>query len=278
MGADHMTGFARKTSLGSIGVTDCADLGDQLLSMASADCPIVKILVVDDHLLVREGLKSVLKQVDRHVEVFEAGTAAEAFRIAAMNRDLDLVLLDLGLPDFSGHLALGEFRRNHSDVPVVVLSASTDLADVMRCIQDGAAGFIPKSSTAGVTLGALRLVLAGGTYLPPDILLAHEGLQDQAEPPSSAGAADGPGSAVEAGQLGLSNRQAQVLALLVQGKSNKAIGRDLNLAEQTVKAHISAAMRALNVTSRTQAVIAVGRLGLNLMPYLSHYGSGIARS
>lgn len=257
-------------------MTDCADLRGQIISTATADCASVKILVVDDHLLVREGLKSVLKQVDRHVDVFEAGTAAEAFRIAGMNQDLDLILLDLGLPDFTGHFALGEFRRSHSDVPVVVLSASTDVADVMRCIKDGAAGFIPKSSTAGVTLGALRLVLAGGTYLPPDILLAHEGLQDLGEQPSLAHPADGQGSAVAAGALGLSNRQAQVLALLIQGKSNKAIGRDLDLAEQTVKAHISAAMRVLNVTSRTQAVIAVGQLGLNLAPYLTRRGAGAA--
>jgi DNA-binding NarL/FixJ family response regulator len=217
-----------------------------------------------------------LKQIDHHVEVFEAATAAEAFRIAETNPDLDLILLDLGLPDLSGHYALGEFRRNHSDVPVVVLTASTDLADVMHCIQDGAAGFIPKACTAGVTLGALRLVLSGGIYLPPDILLAHEGRQNCREQLSPSGASDKPGPAVDAVELGLSNRQAQVLALLVQGKSNKSIGRDLALAEQTVKAHISAVMRALNVTSRTQAVIAVGQLGLNLAPYLTRCGPGVA--
>jgi DNA-binding NarL/FixJ family response regulator len=261
-------------------VTDCADPEGRIASLACADRPGVTILVVDDHLLVREGLKSVLKQIDRHVEVFEAGTAAEAFEIAKITPDLDLILLDLGLPDLSGKRALSEFRRNHSDVPVVVLSASMDLADVMRCIQDGAAGFIPKSSTAGVTLGALRLVLGGGVYLPPDILLAHEALQNQREQPSAMDidAAESPRPGVDVGGLGLSNRQAQVLALLVQGKSNKAIGRDLDLAEQTVKAHISAAMRALNVTSRTQAVIAVGQLGLDLGPYLTSCGSGLARS
>jgi len=258
-------------------VIDYADVVDQASSVASADCPKVKILVIDDHLLVREGLKSVLKQIDRHVEVFEAGTATDAFQVATANQDLDLILLDLGLPDLSGHYALGEFRRNHSDVPVVVLSASTDLTDVMRCIQDGAAGFIPKSCTAGVTLSALRLVLSGGIYLPPDILLAHEGRPHKGRQrygalPSPPGAADEPGAAIDAGELGLSNRQAQVLALLVQGKSNKVIGRDLDLAEQTVKAHISAVMRALNVSSRTQAVIAVGQRGLNLAPYLKSPG------
>lgn len=249
-------------------MTEDADLANRTLSAASAEGPGMKILVVDDHLLVREGLKSVLKQVDCRVEVLEAGNAAEALRLVGMNEDLDLILLDLGLPDCGGRHVLEEIRRDHGDIPVVVLSASTDIADVLCCIQDGAAGFIPKSSTAGATLGALRLVLSGGVYLPPDILLAQEGRRDHDERrPASRGLADAPGAAAES--LGLTNRQAQVLALLVQGKSNKAIGRDLDLAEQTVKAHISAVMRALNVTSRTQAVIAVGQLGLNLGPYLA---------
>lgn len=251
-------------------MTDRAAFAKPPVARPSAAGDAVTILVVDDHLLVREGLKSVLKQVHDNVEVFEAGTAAEAFQFAQTHPDLDLILLDLGLPDLSGHYALGELRRNHSGIPVVVLSASTDPAEVMRCIQDGAAGFIPKSSTAGVTLGALRLVLAGGAYLPPEILLAEAGLRNrgkQLSPPGFVGAQRRVDAAAE---LGLSYRQAQVLALLVQGKSNKVIGRELDLAEQTVKAHITAVMRVLNVASRTQAVVAVGQLGLNLTSYLMH--------
>jgi DNA-binding NarL/FixJ family response regulator len=123
----------------------------------------------------------------------------------------------------------------------------------------GAGGYIPKACSAGVTLGALRVVLAGGVYLPPDLLEGQGGLFDTVQrtaPPAAA--------PLRPAELGLSERQAQVLALLLRGLTNKAIARELKLAEQTVKAHMSAALRALNVSNRTQAAIAVAQLGLDL--------------
>jgi DNA-binding NarL/FixJ family response regulator len=176
----------------------------------------VKILIIDDHLLVREGLKGVLKQVDAAAEILEAGNAAEAFRAVEATPNLDLILLDLTLPDDRGFAVLSRFRRSHADIPVVVLSASTDPADVMRSMRGGASGFIPKSCNAGVMLGALRLVLSGGIYLPPDILLAQGALEAIAKPAertSEATAAAGR----EPAEVGLSHRQAEVLALLVEG-------------------------------------------------------------
>ena len=138
----------------------------------------------------------------------------------------------------------------------------------MHCVQLGAAGFITKTSGAGVMLAALRLVLSGGVYLPPDILLAQGALRGGASRARGPLPRDRGTSPLDAVDFGLSDRQAQVLALLVRGKSNKMIGRELDIAEQTVKAHISAVLRALNVTTRAQAAHAVTRLGIDLDRYL----------
>jgi DNA-binding NarL/FixJ family response regulator len=224
----------------------------------------MKILVVDDHMLIREGLKKVLKQLQPDVEILESPSAAGAFEIAQANADLDLILLDLALSDASGLSTLQTLRRNHSDIPVVVLSASGEPTNAVRCIKNGAAGFIPKSATAGVLLGAVRLVLSGGVYLPPEVLLAERGPEDEDADPPRPDATTTSRTEIDAAAFGLTDRQAQVLALLIQGKTNKEIGRVLDLAEQTVKTHISGVLRALNVTTRAQAIVAVAQLGIKL--------------
>jgi DNA-binding NarL/FixJ family response regulator len=215
----------------------------------------MKALLVDDHALVREGLKQVLRRIDSGIEITEARTASDAIAALVIEPDQDLVLVDLMLPDQSGFEVLKRMRQMQLSAVAVVLSASNRLADMQLAFKHGAAGYIPKVTSSGVTLGALRLVLAGGTYLPPDIVEAQGGTF----PPATIVQ-----PVVGPGELGLSTRQTQVLALLVRGLTNKAIARRLNLAEQTVKAHISAALRTLNVTNRTQAVIAVSQLGLDL--------------
>src|SRR5215204_659975 len=125
----------------------------------------MKILVVDDHVLIREGMRTVLQQLDASIEVLEAGTCADALAIADRHEDLDLILLDIRLPGTSGLDALTSFRDRHEDIPVVVVSASENREDVMRAIEGGAMGFIPKSQPSRAMLDALRLVLAGGVYL-----------------------------------------------------------------------------------------------------------------
>jgi DNA-binding NarL/FixJ family response regulator len=223
----------------------------------------MKILLIDDHALVREGLKQILRQIEGCEEIIEAKNATEALQAVDENADLDLILVDLMLPDQDGFHILACLHEKRSTSAVVVMSASTDIADVERVFKIGAAGYIPKSCSAGITLGALRLVLAGGIYLPPDVLVK----QSQHSTRTSFVVKAVEGALVKPQELGLSERQAQVLALLVQGKSNKSIARDLQLAEQTVKAHISAALRALNVENRTQAAIAVTQLGLDFGKY-----------
>lgn len=225
----------------------------------------LKIMVVDDHPLIREGLRGILTHFDgEEVTVLEAGTAAAALQLAEQNPDLDLVLLDLHMPDMHGLEALGIFGERYLDLPVVVLSAAQDKHTVNAALQRGAAGFIPKSSLSEVLMSALRLVLAGGIYVPPEVLGRGTG--------GGEGMAAMPGSnplspeaaAATAAALGLTERQTEVLSLLVQGKSNKQICRELNLAEATVKVHVRAILRALNVGTRTQAVIAAGRLGMKV--------------
>jgi len=219
----------------------------------------MRALVVDDHALVREGLKQVLWQISAGMEIFEAKDAAEVSDILSRQFAPDLVLVDLVLPDQSGFHVLELLRERRSTAVVVVLSASSDLVDIQRALKLGAAGYIPKTCSAGVTLGALRMVLAGGVYLPPSLLEGQSGPFDAVQrtaPPAAA--------PLRPAELGLSERQAQVLALLLRGLTNKAIAHELKLAEQTVKAHMSAALRALNVSNRTQAAIAVAQLGVDL--------------
>jgi DNA-binding NarL/FixJ family response regulator len=170
---------------------------------------------------------------------------------------LGLILLDINLPGGSGLDSLVAFRERLPAVPVVVLSASRGHDDMIRAIDLGAMGFIPKSQSSQVMITALRLVLGGGVYLPADLLLEHGPVWHG----STAGAA---GTGRDYREIGLTDRQAEVLALLVQGKPKKLICRDLDLAEAAVTVHVTAILKALRVANRTQAVIEVGRLGLRL--------------
>jgi DNA-binding NarL/FixJ family response regulator len=214
----------------------------------------MKVLLVDDHALFREGLRVLLERLGDAFEMYEAGDCAGAFELAERHPDLGLVLLDLGLPDMPGTQAIMQMRERHPDVPVVVLSAQEDRPTVLEAINCGAMGFIPKSSSSSLLMNALRLVLAKGVYIPPSVL----------KHPVS-GAETSPADSVQRKtatlrELGLTERQIEVLELLVQGLSNKQIGRKLNLTEATVKNHVTASLRALNVSNRTQAVLAVGQL------------------
>jgi len=216
----------------------------------------MKILVVDDHPLIREALKQVLGTLDSQIQVLEAQSAKEALAISEDHQDLHLILLDLGLPGEDGLEALPLLRERSPHVPVVVFSAN-DLPDVVRrAIDAGAMGFIPKTSSNTLLINALRFVLSGGVYLPVEVLR-----QPAPGVPLPAAAS---GSAIGLRELGLTQRQGQVLALLVQGKSNKLICRELDLAEGTVKVHVAAVLKALGVSNRTQAVLAVSRLGIKL--------------
>jgi DNA-binding NarL/FixJ family response regulator len=216
----------------------------------------MRILVVDDHPLIREGLAHLLRQLDPAVEVVEAISAERAR--AAFDRDaaFSLVLLDLSLPGAHGMSLLEELRLARPEVPVVVLSGSDSRANVLAAIDRGAMGFISKRSSTSVMVSALRLVLAGGVYIPPEALDPEAKSVDDPAPADAAPLA----SAVAS----LTQRQTEILALLVEGKPNKLICRELGIAEGTVKAHISAILRALGVENRTEAVLKLGARGTRL--------------
>jgi DNA-binding NarL/FixJ family response regulator len=205
----------------------------------------MKILLVDDHMLIRQATRGVLRKVRRDAVMIEASSGAEAMRIVAEQPDIDLVLLDLALPDRDGFSAFVELRERYPALGIAVLSASQDPAKVRRALELGARGYIPKSAQGGVIINALRLILSGGIYVPPEILAA-EGSSGETQSPKN---------------LGLSDRQMDVLALMMQGKNNKMICRTLGLAEPTVKNNVTAILRALKATSRTEAVVIANNLG-----------------
>lgn len=239
----------------------------------------MRVLLVDDHTLFREGIALLLRPLVDPLETWEAGSCEEAFALIDQTGPADLVLIDLGLPGASGLEGVKGLRERHPEMPVVVMSSADDKDTVLAALDAGAMGFIPKSSTSAVMIGALKLILAKGIYLPPSVFLAARNPAPATPPaaPAAPGAvtpmhaslppaaADGPAAGTSSrrpSDLGLTPRQAEVLHLLLQGKPAKLIGRELDLSLSTVKAHTSAVLRALNVTTRTQAIVAAGRLGL----------------
>jgi DNA-binding NarL/FixJ family response regulator len=225
----------------------------------------MKILVVDDHSLIREALRGVLRELRPDALVLEASNAAKAMGLVVEHPDLGLILLDLSLPDRDGLAVLAELRERYPAISIVVLSAMQDRGTVANSLDLGAVGFIPKSGQRQVMLSALKLVFAGGVYIPPEFLARNEPLHSKSSLKRSI--TDLPrGSPLD---IGLTGRQLDVLAHMMQGKSNKAISRTLNLAVPTVKNHVTGILMALKVTNRTEAVIAVNELRWDLAPIAS---------
>jgi DNA-binding NarL/FixJ family response regulator len=210
------------------------------------------ILVADDHNVVREGLKHALAELGEATSVCEAATGDEVNAALARER-FDLALIDLHMPGADGLNLITSVCNRYPELPVVVLSASENPAHMRKAIDRGASGYIPKTAGRAVMLSALRLVLSGGVYIPRELFTAEQA-------PSS-GAFNEPATA-SPGPPTLTARQLDVLRLLAQGHPNKAIARLLSLSESTVKIHVAALLKALNVSNRTQAVVAARELGL----------------
>ena len=222
----------------------------------------MKVLLVDDHPLILAALKAMIEGMDAGAQVTAVSHAAAARQALQVDSEQDLVLLDLQLDENDGFQLLTELRRQYPNLPVVVVSASDRSADVIRAIDLGAMGFLPKRMSTEALADALRLVLGGGIFVPSMTLdgpLTGSLPQDGAEPAGQEGGL--PDLALPSlDELGLTPRQAEVLTLLLQGKPNKEIARRLGLSVETVKDHVQAVLRALGVNSRTQAVLAVGRM------------------
>ena len=203
----------------------------------------MKFLIVDDHAVVREGVAAVLRQAATETVVLQAHDGVSALSIVAAHADIDVVLLDLMLPGTGGLSVLEDLGRRRPGLPVMVLSSLETASDVRRALALGALGYVPKSANPATLLAALTLVLAGETYVPPFVV------QD-VEARSGAGREEGPRSA---GLAALTERQIEVLGLIGADISNKEIAYRLKVSEKTVKAHVTAIFRALNVVNRAQA-------------------------
>jgi DNA-binding NarL/FixJ family response regulator len=207
----------------------------------------MKCLLVDDHALIRDALSMLIALHHPRVDLRQASCLAEAREWLAAEPDIQLVLLDLALPDSHGVATLASLREVTPTVRAVILSADERPETVLAAIDAGASGFIPKTTESNVLRLAIKTVIEGGIYIPPVVLHG-------APPPAPA----------SANTLGLTPRQVDVLRMLVDGRSNKAIAQALDLAPSTVKTHLEAIFQRLHVSSRTQAVVAAARLGLRL--------------
>ncbi|MBL8345721.1 MAG: response regulator transcription factor [Rubrivivax sp.] len=203
----------------------------------------MKLLVIDDHPVVREGLAMVLRQLDGAPEVLEASDGEQGLALLARHADVRGVLVDLRMAGLAGLPTIARLRALRPELPVLVVSASEDPADVRRAMAAGASGYLPKSAGRATLLAAVQLVLAGERYVPPLLL------QEAAPTPAAL--------------TGLTPRQLEVLGLLCQGHANREIGLALGMHEKTVKAHVSALFKVLGVVNRTQAVEAARCAGFS---------------
>ncbi|MDP9195975.1 MAG: response regulator transcription factor [Pseudomonadota bacterium] len=214
----------------------------------------MKILIGDDHLLFREGLRRLLETLGPDITFREAGTFGEMQEEARSGTHFDLALMDLQMPGWPGFQGVAEIKKSLGKAPLIVVSASETREHIRLALEAGASGYIPKSSSVKVMLGAVNLVFSGGVYVP------SVALQDQ-EGGGQGMLSAGPAAAESDGMELLTPRQRDVLRCLKEGKSNKQIAYELNLSEGTVKIHATAIFRTLGVRNRTQAVIAASEMG-----------------
>ncbi len=209
---------------------------------------VLRILIVDDHSLVRAGTKLALQNLSKKIIIYEAESYSDAMNILSSQSDLDLVLLDINLPDKNGFLILQYIKQSLSLVPVIIVSASDNSSDIFHAMENGACGFIHKSEDEEIMINAIKLVLSGGKYIPPALI---SGIKTQKNL-----------NQVNPVDVSLTPRQQQVLLLVGQGKPNKMIAEYLGCTESTVRVHITAIFKALGVGNRTEAAAKARKNGL----------------
>lgn len=209
----------------------------------------LRVLLADDHALFREGMKHILLGLDDGVEVVEAASYGEARERVQDDPAFDMALVDLAMPGLDEFAGLKSLCDEIGEVPVVVVSAMEGGNEIRKAMDCGASGYVPKTLDSNVVLSALKLVFSGGVYLPTNLL-------------GTGGDANGERRGGDGGKGPLTPRQCDVLDLMAKGYSNKEIARTLNLAEGTVKLHVTALLKALGVSNRTQAVIKASAMGL----------------
>jgi DNA-binding NarL/FixJ family response regulator len=206
-----------------------------------------RFIIVDDHPLFRGALGQALRSAFASAEVLEAGSLDQLTERLETAGEIDLILLDLSMPGVHGVSGLLYLRAQHPEVPVVIVSASDDPATIRQCLDCGASGFIPKSQPVERIREAIRRIIGGEIWLPPDVDLTSAPAGESAELVSRLST--------------LTPQQVRVLMMLGEGLLNKQIAFKLGVSEATIKAHVSAILQKLGVDSRTQAVIAINRIG-----------------
>ncbi|MBO6289542.1 MAG: response regulator transcription factor [Alphaproteobacteria bacterium] len=207
----------------------------------------MKILIADDHALFRDGLALRLEQIAPEAVILQASNYAQIFKFIKSDSDIAIIILDIEMQDMPWMEALQEMHKLLPKTAIVVVSASEDGRTIRSVMSTGVKGYIPKRSDIKVFDNALKLILDGGTYVPP-VLINNPPINNL--------------STKSTGLKTLTNRQSQVLDLIAQGKSNKQIAYDMGVSESTVKLHINALLRSLHVSNRTQAVVTAQKLGI----------------
>ncbi len=211
-----------------------------------------QVLIADDHPLFRGALREAINRLFDRVEVAEAGTFEQVVERLETGVEVDLILLDLQMPGVRGFSGLMYLRAQYPSLPVAVVSANDDPVVIRHCMEFGAAGFLPKTLGVEALRTAIARVLAGEMWTPPDVELAS--------------AADAETAALIRRLATLTPQQVRVLMMLSGGLLNKQIAYELGVSEATVKAHVSAILQKLGVDSRTQAVIAAGKIETGQWP------------
>jgi DNA-binding NarL/FixJ family response regulator len=214
----------------------------------------VRILIVDDHALVRRGMGHVVRECFTQAEVMEAGNAAEALHVMD-SQAVDIALVDVRMPDSDGLELLHEMKQRWPDVPVIMLTSFDHAHYVRRALAEGAAGYMLKDATPDDLEQAIKVAISGGgNVLSPRVI---QNLFESME-----GGSRENGETSLRASSSLTQRETDILALLAEGKSNRDISRALFLSEKTVKAHLAAIFRKLGVTNRTQAAMAAVSMGI----------------
>jgi DNA-binding NarL/FixJ family response regulator len=207
----------------------------------------MKALITDEQSLFRDGLSLRLKQIKEDIEIIQSSDLLDMQKILAKDKDIDFLILDIDMADINGLEIINKIKQLNSNVKIITISSSEDTKNIKKILSLDVKGYIPKKLDSNILSGALKLILDGGTYIPPAMLnnATYTNVNNNITLKKN-----------------LTNRQSQVLDLIAQGKSNKQIAYDMGVSEATVKLHINALLRSLKVNNRTQAVITAQKMGL----------------
>lgn len=205
----------------------------------------MKILIADDHALFRDELSSRLEKINPDVVLMQASSFSQALKILEKEVDLDMIIVDLDMPDMQWEEGIKILKQKSDEINIVVISASEDMRQIRKILQSGIKGYIPKRLESQTMHNALKLIVEGGIYIPPALVENNSEFSNNNRRSKT-----------------LTNRQSQVLDLIAEGKSNKQIAYEMGVSEATVKLHINALLRSLKVNNRTQAVVTAQKMGL----------------